>query len=101
MNITERFVADILKKEYPTDYQLVYEESPLLQYLDKKMKAVHGNSKTRRSLANMRYILSYIFTRVIFTKRKANTADLKAMIICVCSIFIVVYTEEINYKIML
>ena len=49
----------------------------------------------------MRYILSYIFTRVIFTKRKANTADLKAMIICVCSIFIVVYTEEINYKIML
>lgn len=36
MNITERFVADILKKEYPTDYQLVYEESPLLQYLDKK-----------------------------------------------------------------
>ena len=58
MNITERFVADILKKEYPTDYQLVYEESPLLQYLDKKMKAVHGNSKTRRSLANIYAIYS-------------------------------------------
>lgn len=61
MNITERFVADILKKEYPTDYQLVYNESPLLQYLDKKMKAVHGNSKTRRSLANIYAIYSILF----------------------------------------
>ena len=61
MNITERFVADILKKEYPTDYQLVYEESPLLQYLDKKMKAVHGNSKTRRSLANIYAIYSILY----------------------------------------
>ena len=61
MNITERFVADILKMEYPTDYQLVYEESPLLQYLDKKMKAVHGNSKTRRSLANIYAIYSILY----------------------------------------
>lgn len=61
MNITERFFADILKKEYPTDYQLVYEESPLLQYLDKKMKAVHGNSKTRRSLANIYAIYSILY----------------------------------------
>lgn len=61
MNITERFVADILKKEYPTDYQPVYDESPLLQYLDKKMKAVHGNSKTRRSLANIYAIYSILY----------------------------------------
>lgn len=32
---------------------MVYDGSLLLQYLDKKMKAVHGNSKTRRSLANI------------------------------------------------
>ncbi len=28
-------------------------KSLLLQYLDKKMKAVHGNSKSRRNLANI------------------------------------------------
>ncbi len=52
MKITETFIADILKEEYPADYQKVYDNSPMLQYLDKKMKAVHGNSKTRRSLKN-------------------------------------------------
>lgn len=36
MKITETFVAGILKAEYPTDYQKVYDKSPLLQYLDKK-----------------------------------------------------------------
>lgn len=58
MKITEEFVSDILKAEYPQDYQQVYDKSPLLQYLDKKMKAVHGNSKTRRSLANIYAIYS-------------------------------------------
>ena len=57
MKITETFVADILKAEYPMDYQKIYDKSPMLQYLDKKMKAVHGNSKTRRSLANIYAIL--------------------------------------------
>lgn len=36
MKITETFVADILKKEYPKDFQKVYNNSPMLQYLDKK-----------------------------------------------------------------
>lgn len=53
MKITEDFVKDILQEEYPYDYQHIYDSSLLLQYLDKKMKAVHGNSKTRRSLANI------------------------------------------------
>lgn len=61
MDITETFVADILKKEYPDDFQKVYDESPMLQYLDKKMKAVHGNSKTRRSLANIYAIYSILY----------------------------------------
>lgn len=60
MKITENFVAEILKKEYPQDYQRVYDGSPMLQYLDKKMKAVHGNSKTRRSLANIYAIYSIL-----------------------------------------
>lgn len=61
MKITETFVADILKKEYPKDFQKVYNNSPMLQYLDKKMKAVHGNSKTRRSLANIYAIYSILY----------------------------------------
>lgn len=61
MKITETFVADILKKEYSEDYQKVYDNSPMLQYLDKKMKAVHGNSKTRRSLANIYAIYSILY----------------------------------------
>ena len=61
MKITETFVADILKREYPQDFQKVYDQSPLLQYLDKKMKAVHGNSKTRRSLANIYAIYSILY----------------------------------------
>lgn len=60
MKITETFVADILKKEYPQDFQKVYDQSSLLQYLDKKMKAVHGNSKTRRSLANIYAVYSIL-----------------------------------------
>lgn len=61
MKITETFVADILKAEYLMDYQKIYDKSPMLQYLDKKMKAVHGNSKTRRSLANIYAIYSILF----------------------------------------
>ena len=61
MKITETFVADILKAEYPMYYQKIYDKSPMLQYLDKKMKAVHGNSKTRRSLANIYAIYSILF----------------------------------------
>lgn len=61
MKITETFVADILKSEYPKDFQKLYDNSPMLQYLDKKMKAVHGNSKTRRSLANIYAIYSILY----------------------------------------
>lgn len=60
MKITENFVADILKEEFPMEFQEIYNNSPLLQYLDKKMKAVHGNSKTRRSLANIYAIYSIL-----------------------------------------
>lgn len=61
MEITEKFIEEILKKELPNDYQDVYDKSSLLQYLDKKMKAVHGNSKTRRSLANIYAIYSILY----------------------------------------
>lgn len=61
MKITEDFIKDILAEDYPREYQKVYDDSLLLQYLDKKMKAVHGNSKTRRSLANIYAIYSILY----------------------------------------
>lgn len=61
MNITENFVKDILIEDFPAEYQAVYNNSMLLQYLDKKMKAVHGDSKTRRSLANIYAIYSILY----------------------------------------
>lgn len=61
MKITESFVAKILRKSFPTDYQKIYDNSPMLQYLDKKMSAVHGNSKTRRSLANIYAMYSILY----------------------------------------
>lgn len=61
MKITEDFVEEILQADYPYEYQSVYNNSKLLQYLDKKMKAVHGNSKSRRSLANIYAIYSILY----------------------------------------
>ena len=60
MRITEKFVSEILRSEYPHDFQQVYDRSLLIQYLDRKMKAVHGDSKTRRSLANIYAIYSIL-----------------------------------------
>lgn len=70
MKITEDFIEAILKKEFLQNYQEIYDNSPLLQYLDKKMKAVHGNSKTRRSFANIYAIYSilYFYQKDFFNK---------------------------------
>lgn len=61
MKITEDFIMEILKADFPHNFQSIYDGSLLLQYLDKKMKAVHGNSKTRRSLANIYAIYSILY----------------------------------------
>lgn len=62
MQIHEKFIENILKESYPNHYQSIYDNSFLLQYLDKKMKAVHGNSNARRSLANIYAIYSILYT---------------------------------------
>lgn len=73
MKITESFVADILKEEFPDEFQTIYDNSHLLQYLDKKMKAVHGNSKTRRSLASIYAIYSILhFYQTDFYQNKVG-----------------------------
>lgn len=73
MKITEIFVEEILKKNFPTNYQRIYDDAPMLQYLDKKMNAVHGNSKTRRSLANIYAIYSilYFYKQDFFNNKSA------------------------------
>ena len=60
MEISEEFIEEILKEDYAENYKYIYDNSALIQYLDKKMKAVHGDSKTRRSLANIYAIYSII-----------------------------------------
>lgn len=66
-NITEDFVRDILAKHFPNHHNEIYDKSLLLQYLDKKMGAIHGNSKTRRSLANIYAIYAILnFYRIDF-----------------------------------
>lgn len=70
MKITESFTKDILKSDYADLYQSIYDQSLLLQYLDKKMKAIHGNSKTRRSLANIYaiYALLHFYQEDFYNK---------------------------------
>lgn len=61
LQIIEKFIENILKDNFNDDFQWIYDNSRLIQYLDKKMKAVHGNSKTRRSLANIYAIYSLLY----------------------------------------
>ncbi|MCI9353874.1 MAG: restriction endonuclease [Firmicutes bacterium] len=61
MKITEEFILKILKKDFPECFQNIYDNSLLLQYLDKKMKAVHGNAKSRKSLASIYAIYSILY----------------------------------------
>lgn len=61
LKIAENFIKKILEEEFPKDFQIVYDNSKLLQYLDKKMKAIHGNSKSRRNLASIYAIYSMLY----------------------------------------
>lgn len=51
LNNVEDFISEILIEEYGDKAKEIYDNSHLLQYLNKKSNAIHGNSKTRRSLA--------------------------------------------------
>lgn len=60
MKISEDFIETILTNDYGAKYQNIYDKSLLIQYLDKKMGAVHGDSKKRRSFANIYAIYSIL-----------------------------------------
>jgi len=55
------FIKDILIEDYKDDYKKIYDNSYLIQYLDKKTGAIEGDSKTRRSLANIYAIYSVLY----------------------------------------
>ena len=48
----EEYIAEILKQYYNDEWEIIFQQSDLLKYLNLKSGAIHGNSKTRRSLAN-------------------------------------------------
>lgn len=54
------FVRDVLEGFFNEETDEIYNGSPLLQYLNSKMGAVYGDSKTRRSLANIYAIYSIL-----------------------------------------
>lgn len=54
------FIQDILKEDYKNNFQLIFDSSALIKYLDSKMGAIYGNSKSRRSLANIYAIYSIL-----------------------------------------
>ena len=56
----EAFVEKIISQFFPEKIEGIYFGSPLIQYLDKNSGAIHGGSKTRRSLANYYAIYSLV-----------------------------------------
>lgn len=61
---TNKNVEDYIKKimidEFGEEWMDIYKHSPLIRYLNLKSGAIHGNSKTRRSLANWYAIYSIL-----------------------------------------
>jgi hypothetical protein len=58
----KEFIEEIINEDYPDkDAQALFNASPLIRYLDSKTGAIYGNSKTRRSLANIYAIYSILY----------------------------------------
>ena len=55
-----QFIEEILISYFPENYLDFYNESELIQYLNKKTGAIDGDSKTRRSLGNIYAIYSIL-----------------------------------------
>ena len=68
----EKFIEDTMKEFYPSSYKSIYKKSPLLQYLNLKSSAIHGNSKSRRSLGNIYAIYSILY---FYLKEKYQNFD--------------------------
>ncbi len=56
----ETYIKNILKNAYGDNWEQYFNDSPLIQYLNLKSGAIHGNSKTRKALANWYAIYSIL-----------------------------------------
>lgn len=68
------FIKEILVTDFGNDYNRIYNNSDLIQYLDKKTGAIDGDSKTRRSLGNIYAIYSLLifYTKSNFYNNKTS-----------------------------
>lgn len=57
----KEFIETILKDDYGEEYNNIYNNSDLIKYLDLKTAAIYGNSKSRKSLANIYAIYSILY----------------------------------------
>ena len=55
-----KFIEQILQEDFKDKSQYIFDNSPLIMYLNSKMGAIDGDSKTRRSYGNMYAIYSII-----------------------------------------
>lgn len=56
----EKYIKDILISTFGDRWKKVYDKSELIQYLNLKSNAIHGNTHSRRSLANWYAIYSIL-----------------------------------------
>ena len=57
----EEYIMNILEQYFPGRSQEIYDKSELIQYFNLKSNAIHGNSKSRRSLANWYAIYALLY----------------------------------------
>lgn len=58
MKIKQAFLKEILQKLYGDEFQIIFDDSLVIQYLDKKTDAVNRDCSARRNLANLYAIYS-------------------------------------------
>ncbi len=56
-----KFIEEILKEDFSEDFETIFQNSELLQYIDKKTNAITGNSKSRKNLGNIYAIYSILY----------------------------------------
>ena len=70
----EPYIKKILVADFGEDWENVYRNAALIQYLNLKSGAIHGNSKSRRSLANWYaiYAILYFYQKKGFVNHKSD-----------------------------
>lgn len=68
----KEFIKDILERHFDKDFLAIYQESPLLRYLNLKTSAIYSNTKSRRNLANLYavYAILYFYVQDFFNQQE-------------------------------